>query len=98
MSRAPRTLFLAPAPYRRRRLIDAARLLPVFAVFMVLVPPLLQSGDGGGGSGAVLIYLFVLWALIVLAAGLIARAMTRMGPDKGLEDAVLPDRHDDGAS
>lgn len=81
MTQRPDRLFLAPAPYRRRRLIDAARLLPVFAAFLVIVPPILHTGDGAGGTGAALIYLFGLWALVLLAAGVIARAMARLSPD-----------------
>lgn len=80
MAKRPDALFLAPAPYRRRRLIDAARLLPVFACFLVIVPPLLQGGGEGGRSTAALLYLFGLWALLVLAAALIGRAMIRTQP------------------
>jgi formate hydrogenlyase subunit 3/multisubunit Na+/H+ antiporter MnhD subunit len=70
MRRPKRPLFLARAPYRRRRLRDAARLLPVLGLFLLLLPLLwtpdarlsLDSGD--------VIYFFGVWlALIGLAAG-----------------------------
>lgn len=81
MAGKPDRLFLAPPSYRRRRLIDAARLLPVFAAFLVIVPPILQSGGGAGGVSGALIYVFGLWALVLLAAAVISRAMTRDSVD-----------------
>ncbi len=38
MRKPKRPLFLARAPYRRRRLRDAARLLPVVGGFLLLLP------------------------------------------------------------
>ena len=38
MRRPRRPLFLARAPYRRRRLRDAARILPVLGLFLLLMP------------------------------------------------------------
>ncbi len=72
--RAP--LFLARAVYRRRRLRDAARLLPILGLFLLLLPSLWvgpaavePSGIGRGGSDWV--YVFAVWAgLIGLAAAL----------------------------
>lgn len=64
--RAP--LFLARAVYRKRRLRDAARLLPILGFFLLLLPAL-WAGPAPGGSDWV--YVFVVWAgLIGLAAAL----------------------------
>lgn len=69
MRRPKQPLFLARAPYRRRRLRDAARLLPVVGIFLLLLPLLwtadtrmaLRSGD--------VIYFFLVWlGLIGVAA------------------------------
>ncbi|MFV0300391.1 MAG: hypothetical protein ACK5IP_05860, partial [Paracoccus sp. (in: a-proteobacteria)] len=53
-------LFLERASYRRRRLGDAARILPVLALVLLLMPvwwvPELISLTGGA------IWLFALWA------------------------------------
>ena len=77
MAKRDRTpTFLARRAYRRRRVIDAARLLPVFAGFLVLVPLLWDDGAGGApvmaGHAA---YIFVIWALFVAAAAGLAVAL-----------------------
>jgi hypothetical protein len=87
--RAP--LFLARRAYRQRRLADAARLLPLVGAFLFLVPvfwqpaatPVPDTAPGG-------LYIFAVWALLILAAGLIA---LRLGPDEappGDEDGGGP--------
>ncbi len=73
MARERRPLFLRPEPYRQRRLIDAARLIPVFGAFLFLVPPLLLPPGRSGATSSVLIYLFGLWVLFIVLAALIAR-------------------------
>lgn len=68
-----RPLFLAPASYRRRRLRDAARVLPVFGAVLLLLPVLWAPGESGrretAGDG---IYLFVVWIAVIAAAALLA--------------------------
>ena len=79
--RRPRPpLFLARAVYRIRRLRDAARLLPVVGLFLMLMP-LLWGGDGGSdrGGGAV-VFVFVVWALLIAGAALLAPALEQ--PDE----------------
>jgi hypothetical protein len=62
-------LFLQRLPYRRRRRIDAARLLPVFGLFLLLLPMLwAPSGDAGRRTAFDGIYLFSVWAGMVLVA------------------------------
>jgi hypothetical protein len=72
-----RPLFLAPQTYRQRRLRDAARILPVLAAFLMILPMLWgddasdirrTSSDG--------IYLFVVWLLLIAAAALLARRLS----------------------
>jgi len=71
-------MFLARRAYRRRRLIDAARLLPVFAGFLVLVPLLWDDGRGDAPVMAQhAAYLFMIWALFVAAAANSAQIMKR---------------------
>ena len=61
MRRPRRPLFLARAPYRRRRLRDAARLLPVVGLLLLILPLFwtpdarvaLRSGD--------VIWFFLVW-------------------------------------
>lgn len=83
-----RPVFLARRAYRRRRLTDAARLLPVVGLFLFLVPifwhpadtPARDTAPGG-------LYLFGVWALLVLAAGVVAGRLARAAEDEeGPED------------
>jgi hypothetical protein len=70
MRRPKPPLFLARAPYRRRRLRDAARLLPVVGVLLLLLPLLwTEDADRRLTSGEV-VYFFAVWlGLIAVAAG-----------------------------
>lgn len=82
--RAP--LFLARSLYRRSRLRDAARLLPLVGLMLFLLPALGGSGRQAGSSA---VYLFVVWALLILvAAGLAPRLASK-------EDSQPQDREDD---
>lgn len=74
--RATSPLFLARASYRRRRLIDFARLLPLAGAFLFLLPVLWAPADPAGGAARDTamdgLYLFVAWGLLILAAALMA--------------------------
>ncbi len=70
-TRAKPPVFLGRASYRRRRLRDAARLLPVLGLLLLLLP-LFWTADAriSLASGDV-IYFFSVWLLLIgLAAGL----------------------------
>lgn len=78
-------IFLGRGIYRRRRIMDAARLLPAFGAVFVLLPALWAPGLGTVPAS---VYLFLLWfGLILVAAGLSRRLSEplRQEPD---------DRHD----
>ncbi|MDB6179464.1 hypothetical protein PAF17_18435 [Paracoccus sp. Z330] len=70
-----RPLFLERASFRRRRLGDAARILPVLAALVILAPvwwvPALVSSGGGATA------FFVLWALLIMAIRVLHRALLR---------------------
>ncbi|MFC6688022.1 hypothetical protein [Jhaorihella thermophila] len=82
-TRAAPPVFLERQSYRRRRLLDAARLLPIMGAALFAVPLLWPRasavGDGVPTSSAIL-YIFSVWAgLIVVNAafGRLTRGMNQ---------------------
>lgn len=90
-----RAEFVARGTYRRRRMIDAAGLLPVLGALLFALP-LLWAGAGGAAprTSHVLLYLFAVWALLVILSSLVTRGLGTDGdalPGEG-EDPGAPDR------
>lgn len=82
MAQSPRgtPLFLRPASYRRRRRRDAARLLPVVGLFLILLPVLWAPQDTFRRDTAPDgIYLFVVWAVLIGLAMGISRSLSAPG-------------------
>lgn len=71
-------LFLARAVYRRRRLRDAARLLPFVGLFLLLLPAFGRRTDTAGSDA---VYIFAIWAVLILAAALIAPGLSQPESD-----------------
>ena len=80
MSRA--SVFLARSGYKRRRAMDAARILPLLGGLLFMLPVLGASG----GTRAVGLYLFIVWAVLVLLAAGLSRLL---GPPRD-EPAAPP--------
>ena len=70
-----RPLFLERASFRRRRLGDAARVLPVLAAGLILVPVWWMPAQVSFAAGAV--WLFGLWAGLIAAIWALHRALRR---------------------
>ncbi len=89
--RRPRPpLFLARAVYRRRRLRDAARLLPVLGLFLLLLP-LMWGDPSGKGAGQSVVYVFVVWVVLIALAAYLAPGLARPESDgEAGRDAQLP--------
>lgn len=68
-------LFLERASFRRRRLGDAARVLPVVSLMAVLMPVWWVPDRFSFAAGAA--WLFSLWAALILAVWLLHRALLR---------------------
>ncbi|WP_235855852.1 hypothetical protein [Mesobaculum littorinae] len=86
---APREpVFLERQNYRRRRLMDAARLLPWLGAAVFAAPPIW----GAAGSTALRgLYVFAVWAALIAAAFILSRrlvAPASEGPEGG---AAAPD-------
>ncbi len=88
MARPP--VFLPEARYRQKRVRDAARLLPVLGVVLLLLPLLWIRSDApdGVGNAASLLYVFGIWAGLIGGAFGLARALRA---DEGEEDAIQGD-------
>lgn len=88
----PPTLFLQREPYRRRRLIDAARVLPVFGAFLLLVPSVLVARGTPGTTSAMMLFVFGAWIALIVGGGLIARYLHRTDPgfDKSAQSVEAP--------
>ncbi|MDF1854886.1 hypothetical protein [Pseudooceanicola sp.] len=73
----PRQVFLDHRTYRRRRLADLARVLPVIGMVLLLMVPLFWvQGAGGTVTSHAILWLFGVWAgLVVLAAWLASRRL-----------------------
>ena len=73
MARQPEPLFLERQNYRRRRLGDAARFLPVMGLVLFLMPILWS--DTARVAGGVL-YIFSVWAILIVIAAVLSRHLT----------------------
>ena len=84
----PSPVFLERRGYRRRRLLDAARILPVLGVLLFLVP-LLWGGTGAGATrtSQAMIYVFVVWAGLVVLAYWLWRVLGPGEPDAAESEA-----------
>ena len=66
---------------RQRRLGDAAKLVPVLAGILMLVPVLWALGKT---TSSAMIYVFTVWGILIVLIGLLSRALSRSvrgGPD-----------------
>ncbi len=69
MARGSEPLFLARESYRRRRLGDAARLVPVLGFVLLLLPGLFTT------TTEALIYIFSVWAILIVAVAFLSRRL-----------------------
>lgn len=94
MTKRPAPVFLARKSYRRRRMTDAARLLPVVGVFLILLPVLWQpASTAAPDTGYGVAYLFIVWTVLIIAARVISHFVA--GEADASDDAA--DAGDDAA-
>jgi len=72
-------LFLARSLYRKRRLSDAAKLLPIFGAVLLLLPLLWvhQSAPERSSTATNWVYLFIVWSFLILAAACLAKSLNK---------------------
>ncbi|MBC7133683.1 MAG: hypothetical protein H5U16_11325 [Roseovarius sp.] len=66
-------LFLARRSYRRRRLADAARVLPILGAILFCLPLVWKGTAAAGGTVQAMIYVFGLWTVLILASAILSR-------------------------
>lgn len=76
------TVFHERRTYRKRRVMDAARVTPVLALILWIIPMIWpQEGDGSVSSATALIYIFFVWAGIILLTWGLSRLLADV-PDE----------------
>ena len=73
MAQKPHPVFLERQAYRRRRMADAVRLLPILGWFLICLPLLWRKGDAGLSTTFVMFYLFAVWVLMAVLSAVISR-------------------------
>lgn len=91
-ARSRRSEFLERRSYRQRRMRDAGRVLPVFALVFCLLPLIWpRQGGADGLTSTGLMYLFGLWFVLILLSAALARVLrddeTRTNDDGDRDDA-----------
>ncbi len=85
-------LFLARSLYRKRRLSDAAKLLPIFGAVLLLLPLLWvhQGAPERSNTATNWVYLFIVWSFLILAAACLAKSLNKFedGNDQSLAENV----------
>jgi len=80
MTKPSAPLFLEHRTYRRRRLLDAVRLLPFVGAILFLAPALMPRAAQMDLSGRV-VYIFAAWSLLILAIALSSRVARGVGAE-----------------
>jgi hypothetical protein len=76
-----RRLFLERRTYRKNRLQDAARLLPVLGMILFFGPVFITGEDGqGAGMADWLVYLLITWLGLIAVTMLVSRALAEDAP------------------
>ncbi|MEM1341743.1 MAG: hypothetical protein AAGF68_05450 [Pseudomonadota bacterium] len=84
--------FLVRRTYRRHRLQDAARLLPVFGALLIFGPVAILSSDASvsGASAAWLVYFIGVWLLLIVTAAGLGGVLKRGAEPEGDLRAPMP--------
>lgn len=80
-------VFLARRSYRRRRMMDACRMLPILGAALWMIPILWHPAETAADDTAPgIVYLFAVWIVLVALAAALSRGLTRAledGEDEG---------------
>ncbi|MGR3493405.1 MAG: hypothetical protein ACU0DW_15240 [Shimia sp.] len=74
-----RTEYLRQPVYRRRRVADAARVLPLFGGILVFIP--LLWAEGAVRTSSATLYLFAVWAGMIALGAVLSYFLRRSLPE-----------------
>ncbi|MEM1352639.1 MAG: hypothetical protein AAGF27_09850 [Pseudomonadota bacterium] len=89
MARRASPLFLERGSYRRRRMMDALRLLVLSGVVLWMIPIAWPTGNDIEGApvpmSRALFYIFGVWFVLILCAAFLSRRLKErpLAPDRG---------------
>ncbi|MDE0344875.1 MAG: hypothetical protein OXI66_03690 [Boseongicola sp.] len=63
------------ASTRQRRVIDAANVLPLLAIVLMLIPILWATGRA---TSSALVYVFSVWVVLIGLSGFLSRSLSRI--------------------
>lgn len=88
----PQPIFLEREVYRRNRIADAARLLPVLGAVLLLFPDLILSDQAAavGATAPWLVYFFSAWLFLIGLAFLLSRKLTTQRFEDRMQGGVPP--------
>ena len=83
MSDAQGPLFLERGTYRRRRMMDAVKLIAFLGVGLWMVPVLWPHGQAGDGvsMSRALLYIFGVWIVLIGLSAWLVRSLTTRAED-----------------
>ncbi|MCB1333704.1 MAG: hypothetical protein KDK26_08640 [Roseivivax sp.] len=80
--------FLERGTYIQRRVMDAARLLPLLGVFLLALPLLWPAGtEAAPATSRTLTYIFGVWTVLIVAAAFLAYRLGRGEGARGRDAA-----------
>lgn len=83
MARPPEPVFLERQSYRRRRVGDAARFLPLIGLVLFLLP-VLWADDATTAGG--IVFLFTVWGALIVVVAVLSRLLAGAEPVPGDAD------------
>lgn len=89
MAEKRKPLYLGRSTYRRRRLIDAQRLLPFLMFVLTLLPLLWGGGETGepvGQGTRAVIHIFAVWGLVIVASAVLSSLIGDQEPSSRRPD------------
>ena len=72
MSQGDGTPYLEHRAYRRQRITDAARFLPVIGFFLFILPVLATGGSDSVTTAGGFVFIFLIWGILIVASALLS--------------------------